>query len=173
MNITKEDFREFIEKNPEKKKDLESLVTVVLRKRDDLVAKNYSNFFREHLRQAHDKMVTASKMTENKSLRTFLRSRAEAFLSNDYYQSDKDWMDLNSRIEMTIGPYETYADKLLGLKASFEAYVTVKKPVESAKLAKYESYHQEMEQNLPIPEEMKTERGSESTSNHVYILCSL
>ena len=36
----------------------------------------------------------------------FLQSRSAAFLSDDYYQSDKDWMDLNSKIEVTIGPYE-------------------------------------------------------------------
>ena len=36
----------------------------------------------------------------------FLQSRSNAFLSDDYYQSDKDWMDLNSKIEVTIGPYE-------------------------------------------------------------------
>ena len=36
----------------------------------------------------------------------FLQSRSNAFLSDDYYQSDKDWMDLDSKIEVTIGPYE-------------------------------------------------------------------
>jgi len=162
MNITKEEFKEYIEKNPEKKKDLESLVTIVLQKGDELVANNYSYFFQEYLRPAHDKMVAAAEITDNESLRTFLRSRAEAFLSNDYFQSDKDWMDLNSRVEVTIGPYETYADKLLALKASFEAFVTITDPVESEKLSKYKSFLPEMEQNLPIPQEMKTERGSES-----------
>jgi hypothetical protein len=162
MNITKEEFKEYIKKNPDKKKDLESLVTIVLQKGDELVANNYSYFFQEYLRPAHDKMVEAADITDNESLRTFLRSRAEAFLSNDYFQSDKDWMDLNSRVEVTIGPYETYADKLLALKASFEAFVTITDPVESEKLSKYKSFLPEMEQNLPIPQEMKTERGSES-----------
>jgi len=71
-------------------------------------------------------------------------------------------MDLNSKIEITIGPYETYQDKLKALKASFEAFVTITDPVESRKLSKYKSYLSEMEQNLPIPNEMKTDRGSES-----------
>jgi len=71
-------------------------------------------------------------------------------------------MDLNSKIEITIGPYETYQDKLKALKASFEAFVTITDPVESEKLSKYKSYLSEMEQNLPIPDEMKSDRGSQS-----------
>ena len=107
-------------------------------------------------------MLAASVLTTNPSLKTFLKSRAQAFISNDYYQSDKDWMDLDSKIEVTIGPYETYEDGFLGLKASYEAFVTITDPAQSADLVKFKSYLPDMEQNLPIPEEMRTYRGSES-----------
>merc|ERR1711983_245470 len=107
-------------------------------------------------------MLEASVLTDNQSLKTFLRSRATAFITNDYFQSDKDWMDLDSKIEVTIGPYETYEDGFLGLKAAFEAFVTITDPEESAKLSKYKSLLPDMEQNLPINDGMKTERGSES-----------
>ena len=128
----------------------------------EMAAQNYSTFFQEFLHPAHNHMVAASALTDNPSLKTFLRSRANAFITNDYYQSDKDWMDLDSKIEVTIGPYETYEDGFLGLKASFEAFVTLTDPVESAKLAKFKSYLPDMEQNLPIDEAMKTDRGAES-----------
>ena len=52
-----------------------------------------------------------------------LRTRADALLNDDYYESDKAWMDLDSRVEVTIGPYETYEDQLLGLKAAYESFV--------------------------------------------------
>ena len=162
INITKELFESYVAKNPDDKEQLENLVTIVLQQEDKLVARNYSYFFQEYLMPAHNNMIAAATLTENQSLKTFLRSRAAAFLSNDYYQSDKDWMDLNSKIEITIGPYETYQDKLMALKAFFEAFVTITDPVESARLSKYKSYLPEMEQNLPIPDEMKTDRGSES-----------
>jgi len=162
VNMTKEAFESYVAKHPEEKDKLEDLVTIVLQRDNKLVANNYSYFFQEYLRPAHNHMIAAATLTENQSLKTFLRSRAAAFLSNDYFQSDKDWMDLNSKIEITIGPYETYQDKLMALKASFEAFVTVTDPVESAKLSKYKSLLPAMEQNLPIPDEMKTERGSES-----------
>ena len=140
------------------------MVTILLADRGngEMAAQNYSTFFQEFLHPAHNHMVAASALTDNPSLKTFLRSRANAFITNDYYQSDKDWMDLDSKIEVTIGPYETYEDGFLGLKASFEAFVTLTDPVESAKLAKFKSYLPDMEQNLPIDEAMKTDRGAES-----------
>merc|ERR1740128_934708 len=162
INTTKEAFETYVANHPEEKDSLENLVTIILQKGDKMVANNYSYFFQDYLRPAHNHMIAAATLTENQSLKTFLRSRLKPFLSNDYFQSDKDWMDLDSRIEITIGPYEIYQDKLNGLKASFEAFVTVTDPVESGKLSKYKSLLPEMEQNLPIPEDMKSERGSES-----------
>jgi len=107
-------------------------------------------------------MIQAADITDNDSLKRFLTSRGDAFLSNDYYQSDKDWMDLDSKIEITIGPYEVYEDELKAQKAAFEAFVTISDPVASQKLSLYKSLLPDMEQNLPIPEEMKSIRGSES-----------
>jgi hypothetical protein len=46
----------------------------------------------------------AAGLTDNASLRNFLTKRADAFMSNDYYESDVAWMDLDSPIEPTIGP---------------------------------------------------------------------
>lgn len=162
--VTHEAWEQFIEKHPEEKTQLESLVTMVV---DDFAdgnyrAENYSTFFQEYLHPAHNHMLAASVLTTNPSLKTFLQSRAQAFISNDYYQSDKDWMDLDSKIEVTIGPYETYEDGFLGLKASYEAFVTITDPGQSADLVKFKSYLPDMENNLPIPAEMRTDRGAES-----------
>ena len=49
-------------------------------------------------------------------------------------------MDLDSPIELTIGPYETYKDELFSYKAAFEAYMTLRDEAESAKLVKFSSY---------------------------------
>ena len=59
-------------------------------------------------------------------------------------------MDLDAPIEVTIGPYETYEDELFGYKAAFEAYMTLRDEAESAKLAKFSQYLQELENNLPF-----------------------
>merc|ERR1712109_376936 len=60
------------------------------------------------------------------------------------------------------GPYEVYEDTLAAQKAAFESFVTITDPVESEKLSLYKSLLPEMEQNLPIPDEMKSSRGAES-----------
>jgi hypothetical protein len=83
-------------------------------------------------------------------LKTFLNLRADAFLSNNYYDSDLAWMDLDAPIDITIGPYETYDDELLGYKAAFEAYVNLRDDEESTKLSALSLHLQEIEDNLPI-----------------------
>jgi len=161
-DLTEKEFRDWVAAHPDDKAALENLFTVVARDGDKLVANKYSEVYKPWLEPAAKLMTEAAGLTKNESLATFLRSRAAAFGSDDYYQSDKDWMDLDSRVEITIGPYETYEDHLLGLKASFEAFVTVSDPKASQELAKYKKYLPEMEAHLPIPAQMRTTRGGES-----------
>ncbi|HEX8492422.1 MAG TPA: hypothetical protein VF658_06240 [Pyrinomonadaceae bacterium] len=112
----------------------------------------YNEEYREYLVPAAKLLREAAGLTTNQTLKNFLNKRAAAFLSNDYYESDVAWMDLDSPIDVTIGPYETYEDELFGYKAAFEAYVTLRDEAESAKLAKFSQYLQEIENNLPIDE---------------------
>jgi hypothetical protein len=110
----------------------------------------YSEEYREFLGPAAKLLNEAAALTTNQTLKDFLNKRAAAFASNDYYDSDVAWMDLDSPIDLTIGPYETYEDELFGYKAGFEAYVTLRDEAESAKLKKFSQYLQEIENNLPI-----------------------
>ena len=110
----------------------------------------YSEEYRELLEPAAKLLSQAAALTTNQTLKNFLEKRAAAFLSNDYYDSDVAWMDLDSPIDLTIGPYETYEDELFGYKAGFEAYVTLRDDAETAKLKKFSSYLQELEDHLPI-----------------------
>ncbi|HEX5705536.1 MAG TPA: hypothetical protein VFX97_20210 [Pyrinomonadaceae bacterium] len=110
----------------------------------------YSEEYREFLDPAAKLLREAAALTTNATLRDYLNKRAAAFASNDYYDSDVAWMDLDSPIDVTIGPYETYEDELFGYKAAFEAYVTLRDDAETEKLKKFSAYMQELENNLPI-----------------------
>lgn len=110
----------------------------------------YSVEYGEFLVPAAQALREAAALTGNESLRRFLNSRADAFLSDQYFQSDCDWMDLDAPVDVTIGPYEVYEDERFGYKAAFEAYVTVLNQAETAALARYGQYLQELEDNLPI-----------------------
>jgi hypothetical protein len=98
------------------------------------------------------------------TLATFLRSRAAAFESNDYFQSDMDWMDVaHNIIDVTIGPYEVYEDGLFNYKAAFEAFIAIRQPADSKKLDDLKGFLPAMERNLPIPDEHKNmNRGTDS-----------
>ena len=157
-----EAFRAWVDAHPGDRASFEGLFTVIERGGEGLVAVPYSRFFAAWLGPAAARLREAADLTENESLRRFLRSRADAFETDDYYQSDKDWMDLDSAVEATIGPYETYEDELLGLKASFEAFITVGDPTASARLTKYKGLLPAMEDHLPLPDALKTRRGAES-----------
>jgi len=162
-DLTREEFVQWIENHPESRSDFESNFTIIQRKGNQLLAIPYSQAYQDLLKPAAKLLKQAAELAENSSLKKFLTSRADAFLSNDYFQSDMDWMDLDSPIEVVIGPYEVYEDALMGYKAAFEAFITVVDPIESEKLSIVASYLDNMEKNLPYKDEYKNfERGSSS-----------
>jgi peptidase M49-like protein len=157
-DMKKEEFEKWVADHPQDKAAFEGLFTVIRRQGPSLVAIPYSKAYREALEASAKTLREAAAATGNASLREFLNKRADAFLSDDYYASDLAWMDLDSDIEITIGPYEVYEDALFNYKASFESFVTVRDKAESAKLAVYAKHLPDMERNLPIPERHKNLR---------------
>ena len=115
----------------------------------------YSEEYKPELQQLAKLLREAASHTDNASLKKFLNLRADAFLSNDYLASDFAWMDLDSPVDITIGPYETYNDELFGYKAAFEAYVSVRDPKETQKLNFFGKHMQELEDNLPLDKQYK------------------
>jgi len=110
----------------------------------------YSDEYKPELEKLAALLKEAAEDTDNASLKKFLSLRAEAFLSNDYRPSDFAWMDLDSPVDVTIGPYETYNDELFGYKAAFEAYVNIRDQKETQKLNFFAQHMQELEDNLPL-----------------------
>jgi len=162
-DMTVEEFNAWLEAHPEDREAFTSLHTVIRRDGDALVAIPYSEAFAEPLERAAEAMRAAAAATDNASLKRFLELRAAAFLTDDYYESDMAWMDLDSPIEVVIGPYETYEDSLFGYKAAFECFLCVAQPEDSARLEVFKAELPFLERNLPIPDEFKNfDRGSES-----------
>ncbi len=163
-DMTKEAFFRWVKEHPEDKEAFESNFTIIRRQNGRLVAIPYSQAYRELLEPAAELLREAATLAENASLKRYLETRAQAFLSNDYFESDMAWMDLDDPdIEVVIGPYEVYEDRLLSYKAAFESFVTLVDQAESAKLARVAQYLNAMEKNLPIPDKFKNlNRGSSS-----------
>ncbi|MGA9997595.1 MAG: hypothetical protein WBP93_19425, partial [Pyrinomonadaceae bacterium] len=151
-NITKEEFEKWAQSLPADERERANGFFYVIRRdaNGKLKAVPYSEEYKEFLEPSAKLLREAAALTTNATLKDFLNKRADAFGSNDYYASDVAWMDLNAPIELTIGPYETYEDELFSYKAAYEVYVTLRDEAESAKLAKFSQYLQELENNLPI-----------------------
>ncbi len=163
-DMTKEEFEKWIKDNPKDEKSFTSEFTVIRRENGKLTAIPYSEYFKDKLTAASNLLKEAAEYSDNPSLKKYLLSRADSFLSNDYYQSDMDWMDVkDNNIEVVIGPYEVYEDEMFNYKASFESFVTIKDPVESKKLEVFAKYLTDIEKNLPLDDKHKNySRGSES-----------
>lgn len=150
-DMTKAEFESWAKALPANQREqAEGFFTVI--RRDStrkLTIVPYSQEYRADLERASALLKEAATLTDNATLKKFLETRAAAFLSNDYYESDIAWMDLDAPLDITIGPYETYNDEIFGYKAGYEAYVNVRDEQESAKLASFSEHLQEIENNLP------------------------
>src|SRR5205807_7792949 len=150
-DMTKEEFESWIKTlSAADKSQAEGFFTVI-RRGDDRKLKlvPYNQEYKDDLDQAGKLLREAASLTGNASLKKFLTSRADAFSSNDYFESDMAWMDLDAPLDVTFGPYETYNDEMFGYKAAFEAYVNLRDDKETARLAFLGQRLQEIEDNLP------------------------
>lgn len=151
-DLTRDEFETWVVKLPrERQEEARGFFSVIRRtQQSKLYSEPYNTAYEAELERLAALLNEAAALTANKSLKEFLTLRAQAFLSNDYYDSDVAWMKLDAPIDVTIGPYETYNDELFGYKASFEAYVTLRDDRETAKLKAFADHIQEIENNLPI-----------------------
>jgi hypothetical protein len=134
-----------------------------------LVAVPYHVAFESHVRRAAELLRAAAAFAEDGGLRRYLDLRATALETDDYYPSDLAWLDMRSnRLELVVGPIETYEDRLYGYKASHEALVLVKHLAWSERLAGYASLLPSLQAELPVPEPYRRERPGVEGDLQVY-----
>jgi hypothetical protein len=115
----------------------------------------YSIEYQDLLGRAAQLLREAAQLTQQPTLKRFLATRADAFLANDYYESDVAWMELDASIEPTIGPYEVYTDNWFNQKAAFEAFIALRDDAETKKLVRLSSELQGIEDALPIDPKLR------------------
>ncbi len=147
-----------------------SLYTIIRRDAEGkLMAVPYSDAFQEEHSQAAGLMHKAAGLAEDEGLKKYLTMRAEALLSNEYQPSDFAWMEMkNTNIDFVVGPIENYEDALFGYKAAHEAFVLVKDPEWSARLAKYNAMLPDLQAGLPVAAEYKAEKPGTDADMNVY-----
>lgn len=128
----------------------------------------YHVAFAEWVKPMAEDLRAAAKLSPDPAFARFLRLRADALLSDDYYASDVAWLDLEDpKIDVIFGPYETYLDGVLGVKTSYGASILIRNDAESRKLALYQQHEADMQQALPIPAMDKPTKQGHATPMEV------
>src|SRR5881394_4201157 len=149
--ITRKEIEDYVAAHPARKGEIYNPWTVVKRRGRDLVGVPYHVEFRQWLVPAAQALRAAAALSDDKAFANFLRLRADALLTDDYYKSDVAWVDLNNpKFDVIFAPYETHLDDLLGVKTSYGAAVMIRNESESAKLLKYEKYVSDIQNALPL-----------------------
>ncbi|MGH9612598.1 MAG: dipeptidyl-peptidase 3 family protein, partial [Bryobacteraceae bacterium] len=159
-DMTREEFESWVKMlSPAEREQAEGFFTVIRRDANGkLKIVPYNVEYKPDLERAAQLLREAAADTGNATLKRFLNLRAKAFLTNDYYESDLAWMDLDAPVDVTIGPYETYNDELFGYKAAFEAYVNLRDEEETARLKFFGNHLQEIENHLPVDPKYRNPR---------------
>lgn len=143
--------------------------TIIVREDGQLKVIPYSEAYRMFLQEASNSLSIAANFFKDSMFKLYLKSRAEALLSDQYDSSDRLWLDLkDNQFDIIIGPIETYEDKLFGIKTSFEAYVLVKDMVWSKNLEKYIAYLPELQKGLPVDNKYKEDLAGSSSQLNAY-----
>jgi hypothetical protein len=150
-DLNRERVEAYIQKHPEDKAGIYNPSTVVRWKGDRLVATPYHVEYKRFLDPMAKALREAAALSPDPAFAKFLRLRADALLTDDYYQSDLAWLDLKDpKVDIIFAPYETYLDDFLGVKTSYGASVLIQNVEETRKLAVYQQYVPQIQEALPI-----------------------
>jgi hypothetical protein len=150
-DLTREELDSYVKRHPEEREELLSSTTLVRRDGDRLIAVAYADAYREFLEPAAQALREAASYADHADFARYLELRAEALLTDDYYESDVAWVQLTDNpVDIVIGPIEQYEDQLMGIKTSYEGIVLLRDSVETARLSIYEKHLSRLEQQLPV-----------------------
>ena len=161
-DMTKEEFEALEDPNKG------SLYTLIRRDSDgNLKVVWYHEAYKSELEKAAALLRKAANIAENEDLKKYLTLRADALLTDDYFQSDLAWMDMKtSNIDFVVGPIENYEDQLFGYKAAYESFILIKDTEWSKRLSKFAAMLPDLQREVPTDEKYKQDiPGSDSDLN--------
>ena len=152
-DMTEEEWNAFADPNKD------SQYTMIVRDENGALKSIwYHEYFAEQIEKAASLLDRASELAGDKEFATYLKLRAKALRTDDYLESDMQWMDVrNNNIDMVIGPIENYTDARYGIKASHEAFILIKDQEWTKQLARYAAFVPKLQKQLPVPAKYKKE----------------
>ena len=164
QGLTREQVEQYVKAHPEKKSEIYSSTTLVRWHGEQLEGLPYHIAYRAFLEPAAAALREAADLSADAAFAKFLRMRAEALLTDNYFASDLAWLELKDpKFDIIFAPYETYLDGLLGVKGSYGAAVLVRNAEETKRMAMFQQYVPEIQDSLPLaPEDRPSKRGLET-----------
>ena len=164
QNLTREQIEQYVKAHPEKKNEIYNSFTLVRWHNDQLEGLPYHIAYRSFLEPAAKDLREAAKLSDDPAFANFLRLRADALLTDEYFESNLAWLDLkNPKFDVIFAPDETYDDGLLGVKATYGAAVMIRNAEESRKLEMFQKYVGDIQDALPLaPDDRPSKHGLET-----------
>ncbi|MGM0620489.1 MAG: dipeptidyl-peptidase 3 family protein, partial [Bacteroidota bacterium] len=163
-DMTKEEFETWDD-------DTKTSQYTLIRRSEDGSLKSipYYVAFEEHIKKAVDLINQAAELAEDPGLKNYLEKRAEALLTDEYYESDVAWMEMkNNTIEFIVGPIENYEDQLFGYKTAHESFILIKDKEWSERLVKFAALLPGLQKDLPVEQNYKAETPGMDSDMNVY-----
>jgi hypothetical protein len=163
-DMTKEEFEAWDDETKT------SLYTLIRRGEDGgLESIPYHVAFKEQIEKAAGLINQAAELAEDAGLKNYLRKRANALLTDEYYESDVAWMEMKTNtIDFIIGPIENYEDQLFGYKAAHESFILIKDREWSEKLVRFAALLPGLQKALPCEQKYKDETPGIDSDMNVY-----
>lgn len=169
-DMSYQEFNEF--------KDLEKYSSYTLVRKNELgslVTVPYHEAYKAKLVKIADLMNKASELAQDSGFRKYLKLRADALLTDKYYESNIAWMEMKDNlIDFIVGPIEDTEDRLYYTKTSYQSMILVKDKEFSNNLEKYSKLLSYLQEELPVDDKYKTEVPGDLSDIMVYdvINCS-
>jgi hypothetical protein len=168
QGITRDQIENYVKQHPDKKAELYSPTTVMRWHGNDLEGVPYHVAYKAFLEPAAKDLRDAADLSTDKAFAKFLRMRADALLSDDYYASDIAWLELKRpKIDIIFAPYETYSDELMGIKATYGASVMIRDEAESRRMETFQKYVADIQDALPVAAEYRPSKQGLETPMEV------
>jgi hypothetical protein len=164
QGLTRAQIERYVKAHPDKRAEIYSSTTVVRSHGSDLEGLPYHIAYRSFLEPAAADLRAAAELSADPAFANYLRLRADALLSDDYFKSDIAWLELkNPKFDLIFAPYETYDDTLLGVKATYGASVMIRNEAESRRMETFQKYVADIQDALPVaPRDRPSKRGLET-----------
>jgi len=106
-------------------------------KNNELVATEYHKEYKDLLTPISKKLLNAASKSNNKSFKKYLETLSKALIDGSYEKADAAWLKVNnSNLDVVIGPYERYLDKLFFVKRAYQGSVSIIDPQKSVEATK-------------------------------------